>query len=101
LLRHVLVTEAKSPGVAVDDIGDHQSSFLVVEAALDLEVEIRPAGSGPRLLDYLEGAEGELAELFQKFGGDHRIAAVGEGLLADEVSGVDSELNGRLRVGHQ
>jgi len=70
-------------------------------AYTDLEVEVRPAKSRPRLLDELEGPEGELAQPFEELGGDHRIATVGQRLLADEVAGVDAELDGRLRVGHQ
>jgi len=57
--------------------------------------------SPAHVLDYLEGPEGELAELFKELGGDRRIATAGERLLADEVAGVDAELKGRLRVGHQ
>ena len=54
------------------------------------------------MLDYLEGPEGELAELFNKLRGDRCIATVRQRLLADEITCVDvAELNGRVRVGHE
>ncbi len=74
----------------------------MVEAAFDLEVEVRAAESRPRVLDYLECPDGEVANLFKKLRGDRRIATVRQHLLADEVAGVDvAELKSRLGVGHE
>src|SRR4051794_22018614 len=74
LLRHVLAPEAKPPGVAVDDVGDQQLVRFPVDAAFDLEVEVGAAENPPCVLDYLEGPDGELTELFEQLRSDRRVA---------------------------
>lgn len=74
----------------------------MVEAAFDLEVEVRATEFRPGVLDYLECCEGEGTKPFKKLRGDRCITTVRQPLLADEIASADIvEPKSRPRVWYE